>query len=229
MKRTRNPQQPDSGRRALLQALMALPAVGLASCSGDGDSVASLSPTAPSATAVTTTTTTVPPTTTLPTTPACADDDDDPTPAQTEGPYFKPSSPLRTSLLESGMGGTRLVISGQVLSTTCAPVAQALLDFWQADNAGAYDNSGFRLRGHQFTDANGRFSLETIVPGLYPGRTRHVHVKVQAPNQSILTTQLYFPGEARNASDGIYSAELLMTVVDGANGKEATFNFVVRT
>ena len=67
------------------------------------------------------------------------------------------------------------------------------------------------------------------MPGLYPGRTRHVHVKVQAPNQSILTTQLYFPGEARNASDGIYSAELLMTVLDGANGKDATFNFVVRT
>jgi protocatechuate 3,4-dioxygenase beta subunit len=52
---------------------------------------------------------------------------------------------------------------------------------------------------------------------------------VRAPNQAILTTQLYFPGEARNASDGIYSAELLMAVVDGANGKDATFNFVVRT
>ena len=88
--------------------------------------------------------------------------------------------------------------------------------------------AGYRLRGHQFTDANGRFSLETIVPGLYPGRTRHIHVKVQRPNGAILTTQLYFPGEARNASDGIYSAELLMNVVDGANGKDATFNFVVR-
>jgi protocatechuate 3,4-dioxygenase beta subunit len=227
MKRPRNLQKPDQVRRALLQTLITLPAVGLAHCGGDGDSVAALSPTAPIAT--TTTTTTTVPTGTLPTTPACADDDDDPTPAQTEGPYFKPSSPLRTSLLEAGMAGTRLVISGQVLTTTCVPVAHALLDFWQADNAGAYDNSGFRLRGHQFTDANGRFSLETIVPGLYPGRTRHIHVKVQAPNQSILTTQLYFPGEARNASDGIYSAELLLAVVDGANGKDATFNFVVRT
>jgi protocatechuate 3,4-dioxygenase beta subunit len=225
MKRKRVSQDPNLSRRALLQALAALPAVGLVACSGE-NGVASVLPTAPTTTTPTTTTTTNPE---LPVTPQCADDDDDPTPAQTEGPYFKPSSPLRSSLLESGLAGTRLVITGQVLTTACTPVASALLDFWQADNAGNYDNSGFRLRGHQFTDANGRFSLDTIVPGLYPGRTRHIHVKVQPPNGSILTTQLYFPGEARNASDGIYSAELLMTVVDGANGKDATFNFVVRT
>ena len=126
------------------------------------------------------------------------------------------------------MAGTRLVITGQVLSTTCQPVGQALLDFWQADNAGAYDNAGFRLRGHQFTDANGRFTLETIVPGLYPGRTRHIHVKVQPPGRSILTTQLYFPGEARNASDGIFSPALLMAVSTPPTGKEARFDFVVR-
>lgn len=225
MKRKNSEKQPDPARRALLQALVTIPAVGLVAC-GDSASnvIAAVSPTAPT----TTTNPTPTPTTTLPTTPACTDDDDDPTPSQTEGPYFKPSSPLRASLLEAGMAGTRLVMTGQVLTTTCTPVSQALLDFWQADDAGNYDNSGYRLRGHQFTDADGRFRLETVVPGLYPGRTRHIHVKVQPPNRSILTTQLYFPGEARNASDGIYSAALLMTVVDGANGKEATFNFVVQ-
>ena len=219
--------EADPTRRALLQALVAFPAAGLVGCSNSADALQAVIPTAPTTVTPPAPTTTVPPTETLPTTPACADEDDDPTPAQTEGPYFKPSSPLRTSLLEAGMAGTRLVLTGQVLSTTCTPVAQALLDFWQADDAGAYDNSGFRLRGHQFTDANGRFTLETVVPGLYPGRTRHIHVKVQRANGSILTTQLYFPGEARNASDGIYSAALLMTVTSGANGREATFNFVV--
>ena len=69
-------------------------------------------------------------------------------------------------------------------------VARALLDVWHADDRGGYDTAGFRLRGHQFTDGSGRFELETIVPGLYPGRTRHIHVKVQAPNGPILTTQL---------------------------------------
>ena len=223
MKRKKLHHEPDRSRRALLQVLIALPAVGLVAC-GEDDALANLSPTAPTTTTTTTTTATP----SLPVTPACADDDDDPTPAQTEGPYFKPSSPLRSSLLESGITGTRLVITGQVLTTSCMPIANALLDFWQADNGGNYDNSGYRLRGHQFTDANGRFSLETIVPGLYPGRTCHIHVKVQRPNGAILTTQLYFPGEARNASDGIYSAELLMAVTAGANGQDATFNFVLR-
>ena len=65
------------------------------------------------------------------------------------------------------------------------------------------------------------------MPGLYPGRTRHIHVKAQAPNQSILTTQLYFPNEARNATDGIFSSELLMTVTEVSGGRAATFDFVV--
>jgi protocatechuate 3,4-dioxygenase beta subunit len=163
----------------------------------------------------------------VPATPACGDDDDDLTPAQTEGPYFTPNSPERTSLFEDGMAGTRLTLTGYVLSTGCQPVARALLDFWHADDAGVYDNVGYRLRGHQFTDDSGRFTLETIVPGLYPGRTRHFHVKVQAPNQPILTTQLYFPDEPANATDGIFSPELLMNVADAADGKQAAFNFVL--
>ena len=40
--------------------------------------------------------------------------------------------------------------------------------------------------------------LDTIVPAEYPGRARHIHVKVQAPRRRLLTTQLYFPGEPGN-------------------------------
>jgi protocatechuate 3,4-dioxygenase beta subunit len=149
------------------------------------------------------------------------------TPAQTEGPYFKANSPERTSLVEPGMAGTRLVITGRVLTPDGQPVAGALLDFWQADDSGAYDNSGYGLRGHQFTDANGQYTLETVVPGLYPGRTRHIHVKVQAPNGPVLTTQLYFPDEARNATDGIFNAALVLPVQNTGENATATFDFVV--
>ncbi|MFI1973283.1 dioxygenase family protein [Streptomyces cinnamoneus] len=159
-------------------------------------------------------------------TPYC-DDGDDPTPPQTEGPYFKPDSPLRASLLESGIPGTRLTVSGYVFGPTCRPVAHALLDFWQADTAGAYDNRGFRLRGHQYTDPQGAFTLTTIVPGLYPGRTRHLHVKVQAPGGPVLTTQLYFPGEPRNHTDPIFNPALLMNVRQAGPAKQATFDFVI--
>jgi protocatechuate 3,4-dioxygenase beta subunit len=50
---------------------------------------------------------------------------------------------------------------------------------------------------------------------------------VQAPNGRLLTTQLYFPGEARNASDGIYDSELLLTIQDAASGKSGAFDFVL--
>ena len=198
-------------RRQLVQAILTLPALTLIGCGGSSLASSAL-PSSP---------------TSLEPTPACDDGDDDPTPAQTEGPYFKSSSPQRSSLLESGVTGTWLTITGRVLSTSCQPISAAKLDFWQADDSGNYDNSGFRLRGHQFTDADGRYTLQTIVPGLYPGRTRHIHVKAQAPNQSILTTQLYFPNEARNATDGIFSSELLMTVNEVAGGRAATFDFVL--
>jgi protocatechuate 3,4-dioxygenase beta subunit len=108
-------------------------------------------------------------------------------------------------------------------------VERALIDFWQADDRGNYDNDGYRLRGHQFTDGQGRYELTTVVPGVYPGRTRHIHVKVQAPDGPVLTTQLYFPGEAQNESDGIFQEECLIDVRDAAEGKAGTFTFVVQT
>ena len=96
-----------------------------------------------------------------------------------------------------------------MLTTQCKPLAGAWLDFWHTDAGGEYDNSGFKFRGHQVTDAEGRFRLLTILPALYPGRTRHIHVKVSAREGGrILTTQTYFPGEAGNQRDGLYRPEL---------------------
>jgi protocatechuate 3,4-dioxygenase beta subunit len=71
------------------------------------------------------------------------------------------------------------------------------------------------------------FRSETIVPGLYPGRTEHIHVKVQAPGASILTTQLFFPGASENQSDSIYNPKLLMTIKNTASGDQATYNFII--
>src|SRR5882672_7515289 len=160
-------------------------------------------------------------------TPECGDGDD-PTPRQMEGPFFKPRTPQRTSLLEPGINGTRLMLTGFVLSTACKPFAGALLDFWQADDHGDYDNQGYRLRGHQFCDGNGRYRLETIVPGLYPGRTRHIHVKVQAPNRPVLTTQVYFPGETQNEADFLFRPDLLMKIRNAGGARDGRFDFVLK-
>ena len=165
----------------------------------------------------------------LPPTPACG------APAaatarQTEGPYFKRDSPQRASLLDgAGAGsGDRLALGGRVLDGRCQPVAGVLLDFWQADARGDYDNEGMRLRGHQFSNATGRYRLDTVVPGLYPGRTRHLHVRVQAPGGPVLTTQLYFPGEAGNRSDWIFAPSLQVVAVRDGDGLLASFDFVLR-
>ena len=152
---------------------------------------------------------------------------ENPTRSETEGPYFKPGSPERQSLLEAGVTGRRLMLTGSVVRTTCRPIARALLDFWLADAAGEYDNIGFRLRGHQFTDADGRYKLDSVVPGVYRGRTQHIHVKVAEPGRPTLTTQLYFPGQPLNARDPLFHADLLVSVARDADPLLATFDFVV--
>ena len=205
-------------RKRLLELGLAVPIpFVLAACGGDSSEAT------PTERETTTTGTTTAGTTTLAPTPAC-DDGDDPTPEQTEGPFFTPNSPERTSLREDGIDGTPFLLTGTVLATDCTPLSGALLDFWHADDSGEYDNEGYRLRGHQFTDAIGTYRLETIVPGLYTGRTRHIHVKVQRSGGSVLTTQLYFPNEPDNESDGIFDPALLMNV---PGSSRARFDFVL--
>lgn len=159
-------------------------------------------------------------------TPAC-DDGHEPTARQTEGPFFKPSSPERSNLREPGGGGRPVEMTGLVLTRRCRPVARALIDLWHADDAGDYDNSGSRYRGHQWTDANGAFRFTTILPAVYPGRTRHYHVKVQAAGGRVLTTQLYFPDEPGNRRDGMFRRDLLMRTANAGDGLAARFDFVL--
>jgi protocatechuate 3,4-dioxygenase beta subunit len=159
-------------------------------------------------------------------TPACGDQAQ-PTIAQTEGPYFKPDAPLKRNLAADRPSGEKMTLAGLVLDRNCRPVPKALVQIWQADETGAYDNSGFILRGHQYADDAGRWWFTTIVPAAYPGRTRHIHVKVQRPGGRVLTTQLYYPGEPLNRRDGLFNQQLLMRITDAADGKFARFDFVV--
>jgi virginiamycin B lyase len=152
------------------------------------------------------------------------------TPAQTAGPFYTPNSPERANLVEAGMAGTPLLVVGQVLNQNCEPIAGARLDFWQTDDAGEYDNVGYRLRGHQFTDTNGDYALETILPRRYPGRTPHIHVKVFAPDgQELLTSQIYLPGISDQVPDGIFRPDLLADELEPeADGrKRVAFDFVL--
>src|SRR5438270_9410508 len=145
----------------------------------------------------------------------------------TEGPYYKAGAPQRATLSATGVAGTPLVLTGYVLSTSCQPIANAKLDFWQADGNGNYDNSGYTLRGWQLTDANGAYRLETVIPGLYPGRTDHLPVKVTV-NGKTYTSQLFFPGVSQNAGDSLYAANMLIALNSATTTpRTGTFNFII--
>lgn len=157
-------------------------------------------------------------------TPECSDE---PTLRQTEGPFYKPKSPERVDLREPHTQGKPVELVGFVLTRDCKPIGRALVDLWHADERGDYDERGFRYRGHVFTDAEGRFRFLTVRPALYPGRTRHFHVKVQAPGKRLLTTQLYFPDEPGNARDPIFRRELTMKTKEDGAQIASRFDFVV--
>ena len=73
----------------------------------------------------------------------------------------------------------------------------------------------------------GRYRFRTIVPALYPGRARHYHIKVQAAERPVLTTQLYFPDDPSNRRDGLFRRELAMRMSEAGDGFAARFDFVL--
>src|SRR5262245_59964302 len=140
------------------------------------------------------------------------------TPTQIEGPSYKLASPHRRSLIEPGITGTPLLITGKVTNERGVPIPGAVLDFWQSDDIGNYDMVGMLLRGHVFTDNDGRYEIETIQPACYePRQAQHIHVKVQGVSRPY-TTQLYFSNDEPRAQDNYYMKELEVQVEDLPNG-----------
>ena len=162
----------------------------------------------------------------------------DPTSRTSEGPYYRAGAPFRTAIAE-GVEGEPLVVSGRVVAgPDCAPVANAVLDVWQADANGKYDvnltavdRAAYRLRGKVRTAEDGTFRFETIRPAPYAigsgVRPAHIHVIVSAEGQPSLVTELFFEGDPHIASDPVAHVrpDLVHAVVqrDGALRLEHEF------
>lgn len=149
-----------------------------------------------------------------------------------EGPFWQKDAPFKNRLrLEKHAAGEPLRVSGKVTGFPgCAPLKDAVLDVWQADHAGNYDNekgesAKFELRGRLKTDDKGNYEFETIVPGAYSiglGRSRpkHIHYKISCPGYKELTTQLYFTGDPFLAKDPWASKSRTVDLVKHADAEE---------
>ena len=123
------------------------------------------------------------------------------------GPYFVEGAPIRTIIAHLNEPGQRLVVSGRILQNDCeTPISGAMLEVWHANDAGCYsinldcptgnpENDNYNLRGKMFSDENGQYAFETVLPGYYANRPRHIHIKITTPNEEVLISQLYFEGD----------------------------------
>jgi protocatechuate 3,4-dioxygenase beta subunit len=140
------------------------------------------------------------------------------TPEQTEGPYYPTTLPLDTDndlvVINSSLTpavGQITYLSGRILGPSGDLVRNATIEIWQADNNGTYIHPGsagtrdpnFQGFGRFLTGSTGEYVFRTVRPGLYPGRTRHIHFKVRVAGLPELTSQLYILGESQNATDGV--------------------------
>ena len=114
------------------------------------------------------------------------------------GPYFIEGAPNISNIAPPNIKVPRLYITGTVYAKDCiTPVPNALIDVWQANNDGEYEDINFR--GKIYTDEGGNYAFESIQPGKYLNgsyyRPSHIHYKVVYKNNPDFVTQLYFEGD----------------------------------
>ena len=137
------------------------------------------------------------------------------------GPYYQPNSPFRTKISPEQTNGEQLTVSGKILLNDCkTPVANAVLDIWQANETGNYEDVWYR--GQVKTDKNGNYFFETVVPKGYGEgtgyRPPHIHFKVFINNQEIITSQIFFP-EVKG-KEGFNDAYIMTLKTEDQDGKK---------
>lgn len=153
------------------------------------------------------------------------------------GPFYKRQAPNTSMMRAAGDAGMPLTVAGGVYDTRGDLVPEAKVEVWQTDNAGHYDNEGYRYRAVLMPGANGKYSFDSVMPGHYPQRVcQHVHYLVTAPGHKPLITQLYFatdpvfegdPDKNYTRDPLITSRELVRPVMIKGDPKEilAAVNF----
>ena len=127
--------------------------------------------------------------------------------------------------------GEPMLVKGRVLDTDGAPIANAKVDVWQANDEGFYDvqqkghQPDFNLRGVFRTDDQGRYWFNAVRPkfypipddgpvgkmlarmGRHPFRPAHLHYIIEADGFETLTTHTFDPDDPYIHSDAVFGVK----------------------
>jgi hydroxyquinol 1,2-dioxygenase len=166
------------------------------------------------------------------------------TPATVLGPFHIDGSPERGygDDMSDGLPGTPLYVHGTVRDLDGKPVADAVLDVWQADTDGRYESQVVtdeaRLRAKYTSRADGEYCLRTVAPlgyaipmdgpvGELVARTdishfrpAHVHFLIAVDGYEPLITHLFREGAQYLDSDVVFGTkqELVVPFVEHEPG-----------
>ena len=112
------------------------------------------------------------------------------------GPYYKPNVPFRSKIVPEDSTGEKMIVKGKLLRSDCkTAVANAVIDIWQANEKGIYEDNWYR--GKITTDVSGNYLFETVKPLGYGegtgSRPPHIHFKIFIETAEIITSQMFFP------------------------------------
>ena len=159
------------------------------------------------------------------------------------GPFFVDSAPefANGDDLGAGAPGQPCFMQGRVLATDGTPIANAVVDVWQADENGFYDVQYESLdaprgRGRLRTEDDGRFWFWSVLPEAYPipedgpvgellraaarspMRPAHVHFMVTAPGYRRLITHVFAAGDPYLESDAVFGVRTSLVTEFEAHG-----------
>ena len=129
-----------------------------------------------------------------------------PTSQTTDGPFYTKATTQRK--ISSNQSGYKIIYKLKIQNKNCKPLPNLTISLWQANSQGQYSLIKNSLRGNQLTNKQGLVTFESIFPGWYPTRAAHLHVKILSQDQTLLSTQLFFPQEL---VDKIYQTKPYLT------------------
>lgn len=155
-----------------------------------------------------------------------------------EGPFYRPGARAIANggaLTDLEKWGEPTVVQGRVTTPKGEPIPGAVLDIWQTDGRGMYENQDpsqpdMNLRGKVTTDAEGRYAFKTVKPkcyaiphdgpvgrmlalmGRHPYRPAHIHLMVSAKGFQPVTTQLYDQDDPYIDSDAVFGVKASLAV-----------------